>query len=184
MNFQFPIMKKLWDLAQENVVNIQGSYGILDQYLWSQNSKFCIREDIYYKKKKSRKQWLYRQKKYLWGGSLPTFFFLEVSAKKRKTLEKKHGLWEIRSFISCQSRGGGKWIVRSVRFSFVPFISILHTLYHKVSTIIRFFTWGTCQRYTYRVLQTIQMKLILLWVWAEGAVLGRAKTALKFKYEI
>ena len=26
--------------------------------------------------------------------------------------------------------------------------------------------------------------LILLQVWAEGAVLGRAKTALKFKYEI
>jgi hypothetical protein len=24
-------MKKLWDLAQENLVNIQGSYGILDQ---------------------------------------------------------------------------------------------------------------------------------------------------------
>ena len=43
--------------------------------------------------------------------------------------------------------------------------------------------WMT-QRYTYRVLQTIQMKLILLWVWAEQAVLGRAKTALKFKYEI
>ena len=30
----------------------------------------------------------------------------------------------------------------------------------------------------------IQMKLTLLWVWAERAVLGRAKTALKFKYEI
>ena len=43
---------------------------------------------------------------------------------------------------------------------------------------------GNRQRYTYRVLQTIQMKLILLWVWAERAVLGRAKTALKFKYEI
>ena len=28
------------------------------------------------------------------------------------------------------------------------------------------------------------MKLILLWVWAELAVLGRAKTALKFNYEI
>jgi hypothetical protein len=40
------------------------------------------------------------------------------------------------------------------------------------------------QRYTYRVLQTIQMKLILLCVWAERAVLGSAKTALKFKYEI
>ena len=40
------------------------------------------------------------------------------------------------------------------------------------------------QRYTYRVPQTIQMKLILLYVWAERAVLGSAKTALKFKYEI
>ena len=44
--------------------------------------------------------------------------------------------------------------------------------------------YGRFQRYTYRVLQTIQMKLILLWVWAERAVLGRAKTALKFNYEI
>ena len=43
---------------------------------------------------------------------------------------------------------------------------------------------GREQRYTYRVLQTIQMKLILLCVWAEPAVLGSTKTALKFKYEI
>ena len=42
----------------------------------------------------------------------------------------------------------------------------------------------TYQRYTYRMLQTIQMKLILLCVWAEPAVLGSTKTALKFKYEI
>ena len=42
---------------------------------------------------------------------------------------------------------------------------------------------GRGQRYTYRVLQTIQMKLILLCVWAELAVLGSTKTALKFKYE-
>ena len=40
------------------------------------------------------------------------------------------------------------------------------------------------QRYTYRVLQTIQMKLMLLCVWADPDVLGSAKTALKFKYEI
>ena len=40
------------------------------------------------------------------------------------------------------------------------------------------------QRYTYRVFQTIQMKLILLCVWVEQAVLGSAKTALKFIYEI
>ena len=39
------------------------------------------------------------------------------------------------------------------------------------------------QRYTYRVLQTIQMKLILSCVWAERALLGSAKAALKFKYE-
>ena len=30
------------------------------------------------------------------------------------------------------------------------------------------------QRYTYRVLQTIQMKLILICVWAEPAVLGNS----------
>ena len=36
------------------------------------------------------------------------------------------------------------------------------------------------QRYTYRVLQTIQMKLILLCMWAEPAGLGSTKTALKF----
>ena len=40
------------------------------------------------------------------------------------------------------------------------------------------------QRYTYRVLQTIQMKLLILCVWAEPAILGSTKTALKFKYEI
>ena len=34
VNFQFSIMKKLWHLAQENLVNILGSYGILEQYLW------------------------------------------------------------------------------------------------------------------------------------------------------
>ena len=43
---------------------------------------------------------------------------------------------------------------------------------------------GVGQKYTYRVLQTIQMKLILLCVSAERAVLGSTKTALKFKYEI
>ena len=32
VNFWFFIMKKLWDLAQENLVDIQGSYGILDHY--------------------------------------------------------------------------------------------------------------------------------------------------------
>ena len=36
------------------------------------------------------------------------------------------------------------------------------------------------QRYTYRVLQTIKVKVILLCVLAERAALGSAKTALKF----
>ena len=40
------------------------------------------------------------------------------------------------------------------------------------------------QRYTYRVLQTIQMKRILFCVLAGWAVLGSTKTGLKFKYEI
>ena len=43
---------------------------------------------------------------------------------------------------------------------------------------------GLAQSYIYQVLQTIQMKLILLCVWAEPAVLGSTKTALKFKYKI
>ena len=34
VNFQFSIMKELWDLAKESLINIQGSYGILEQYLW------------------------------------------------------------------------------------------------------------------------------------------------------
>ena len=34
------------------------------------------------------------------------------------------------------------------------------------------------------MLQTIQMKLVLLCVWAELAVLGSGKTALKFKYNL
>ena len=43
---------------------------------------------------------------------------------------------------------------------------------------------GRGQSYIYQVLQTIQMKLILLCVWADPAVLGSAKTALKFIYKI
>ena len=42
----------------------------------------------------------------------------------------------------------------------------------------------TIQSYIYQVLQTIHMKLILLCVWAEPAVLGSAKTALKFIYTL
>ena len=40
------------------------------------------------------------------------------------------------------------------------------------------------QSFIYQVLQTIQMKLILLCVLAKPAVVGNTKTAVKFKYEI
>ena len=40
---------------------------------------------------------------------------------------------------------------------------------------------GANQRYTYSVLQTIQMKLILLCVWAERAFLGSAKNSFKIQ---
>ena len=56
-------------------------------------------------------------------------------------------------------------VVTSLFFSYLPFGALTYTAEQE-------------QRYTYRVLQTIQMKLI------EPAILGSAKTALKFKYEI
>ena len=34
VNFDFSIMKKLWDLAYEKLINIIGRHGILDEYLW------------------------------------------------------------------------------------------------------------------------------------------------------
>ena len=46
------------------------------------------------------------------------------------------------------------------------------------------YLFGVKNRYTYRVLQKIQMKLIILCVWAERVVLGSAKTASKFIHEI
>ena len=66
-----------------------------------------------------------------------------------------------------QAHNGGQIFMTEVNFDFVK--SIFSQL---------------VQRYTYRVLQTIEMKLILLCIWAERAVYGSAKTALKFKYEI
>ena len=48
----------------------------------------------------------------------------------------------------------------------------------KICTIAKFPTPN--QSYIYQVLQTIQMKC----VWAEPAILGSAKTALKFIYKI
>ena len=48
----------------------------------------------------------------------------------------------------------------------------------------RFTYFMPCICAAIRDIQTIQMKPILLCVWAERDVLGSAKTALKFKYEI
>ena len=59
---------------------------------------------------------------------------------------------------------------------------IKHTQFDSFYFCIPFL--GVLQRYTYRVLQTIQMKLILSCTWAEPAILGSTKTALKFKNEI
>ena len=58
----------------------------------------------------------------------------------------------------------------------------LHFLWYK--SLQQVYLLTTYQSYIYQVLQTIQMKLILLCVWAEPAVLGSAKTALKFIYKI
>ena len=42
VNFDFSIMKKLWDLTHEKLVNIIGRHGILDQYSWmSVNDHLC-----------------------------------------------------------------------------------------------------------------------------------------------
>ena len=59
-----------------------------------------------------------------------------------------------------------------------------HILLYILSTSSSTLNSDLIQRYTYRVLQTIQIELILLCVWAEQAILGSAKIALKFKYEI
>ena len=80
-----------------------------------------------------------------------------------------------RTLEACGIRAKGQLISKC------PFDVIVSTknnnkIFLKISAL--------AQRYTYRVLQAIQMKLILLCVWAEPAVLGSTKTALKFKYEI
>jgi hypothetical protein len=70
-------------------------------------------------------------------------------------------IWE-KKFTFCRA-------VTRVGFTYYTFSYLLDQL---------FWLWA------YRVLQTIQMKLILLCVWAEPAVLGSTKTTLEFKYEI
>ena len=69
----------------------------------------------------------------------------------------------------------------------IKLMDIITLFWHKNSvSILGVMThWGECQRYTYKVFQTIQMKLrIHLCVWAEQAVSVSAKTALKLKCEI
>ena len=34
LNFDFSIMKKLWDVVYGKLINMIGRHGILDQYLW------------------------------------------------------------------------------------------------------------------------------------------------------
>ena len=34
VNFDFSIMKKLWDLAHEKLIDIIGRHGSLDEYSW------------------------------------------------------------------------------------------------------------------------------------------------------
>ena len=76
-----------------------------------------------------------------------------------------------------------------------PYISLLISLFAielenaawKIVWNPKLYTFGEIQKYTYRVLQTIQMKLILLCVCAEPAVWAKrdsTKTASKFKYKI
>ena len=75
------------------------------------------------------------------------------------------------------------WFIHSVRMCkssvilYDPLLEIVWTHCDGISYTIAHYT----HRYTYRVLQTIQMKLILLSAWAEPVVLGSTKTALKFK---
>ena len=75
-------------------------------------------------------------------------------------------------------------------FSFVSYSQVydLVKFYPEILHSICIFTtekYGSREIHLdYRVLQTIQIKLILLCVWAEPTVLGSTKTALKFRYEI
>ena len=73
-------------------------------------------------------------------------------------------------------------LIKTVRLRLPSVAHLIPTLDLKIIVLHR--DPRGVQRYTYRVLQTIQMKLILLSVWAEPAVLGSTRTALRFKYEI
>ena len=75
---------------------------------------------------------------------------------------------------------------RTIKGPYVILFFVFRSFFRRIeNTIIFFRNFLTfSQSYIYQVLQTIQMKLILLCVWAEPAVLGSAKTALKIIYKI
>ena len=72
----------------------------------------------------------------------------------------------------------------TLKQSTLSFMPVINHQVHGIHFGNRYHMCGHSHRYTYKVLQTTQMKLILLCVWAEPAVLGSIKTALKLKYEI
>jgi hypothetical protein len=90
--------------------------------------------------------------------------------------------WYLKGGISIYTDSGllgyVLWCCGSRSQDFFTFIQIYYG--HTVLGLVL----PCAQRYKYRVLQTIQIKLILLCVWPELAVSGSTKTALKFKYEI
>ena len=92
---------------------------------------------------------------------------------------------DLRSNVNLCIISWARWFPHKFDAFFLLFIAFPHST-ESVIFFISFVTtlWTCTQRYTYRVLQTIQMKLKLLCVWAERAVLGSAKTALQFIYEI
>ena len=68
-------------------------------------------------------------------------------------------------------------------------ISAILLKYPNFEGVFSFFLWTNNFFFvhppeTYTVLQTIQMKLMFSCVWAEPAILGSTRAALKFKYEI
>ena len=77
--------------------------------------------------------------------------------------------------------------ISSLNETLAVFILFVEEISVEIELVIAFLGGHVVQsqRYTFTVLQTIQMKLILFSVWAEWAILGSAKTAsnsnMKFK---
>ena len=102
------------------------------------------------------------------------YFYRIVSFYDTLRLCNTNGRWDARFFSPDSS------------FKGVTHIYIIANWYTFFLCLATKFATFSCQnqRYTYRVLQTIQKKLILLCVWADPAILGSTKTALNFKYEV